>query len=174
MKFFKQEPKKSVLFVCVQNAGRSQMAEGFFKKYAPKEYEGISAGTMPVSEINPLAVMVMREVGIDISRQKSKEITEDMIRNSSKIVNMAVIWIRINMNSKRIIIPLIYAAIMVTAFVVMPSNPDKIEISMDLIQTFRILSAITIGVFWGILGITFGSLWDKFLSKEQTMESKLY
>ena len=88
MKFFKHEFKKSVLFVCVQNAGRSQMAEGFFKKYAPKEYEGISAGTMPVSEINPLAVEVMREVGIDISGQKSKEITEDMIRNSSKIVNM--------------------------------------------------------------------------------------
>ena len=88
MKFFKHEPKKSVLFVCIQNAGRSQMAEGFFKKYAPKEYEGISAGTMPVSEINPLAVEVMREVDIDISGQKSKEITEDMIRNSSKIVNM--------------------------------------------------------------------------------------
>lgn len=87
MKFFKQ-PKKSVLFICVQNAGRSQMAEGFFKKYAPKEYEGISAGTMPVSEINPLAVEVMREVDVDISGQKSKEITEDMIRNSSKIVNM--------------------------------------------------------------------------------------
>ena len=88
MKIFKHESKKSVLFVCVQNAGRSQMAEGFFKKYAPKEYEGISAGTMPVSEINPLAVEVMREVDIDISGQKSKEITEDMIRNSSKIVNM--------------------------------------------------------------------------------------
>ena len=88
MKFFKHESKKSVLFVCVQNAGRSQMAEGFFKKYAPNEYEGISAGTMPVSEINPLAVEVMREVDIDISGQNSKEITEDMIRNSSKIVNM--------------------------------------------------------------------------------------
>lgn len=88
MKFFKHESKKSVLFVCVQNAGRSQMAEGFFKKYAPKEYEAISAGTMPISEINPLAVEVMREVDIDISGQKSKEITEDMIRNSSKIVNM--------------------------------------------------------------------------------------
>lgn len=88
MKFFKHESKKSVLFVCVQNAGRSQMAEGFFKKYAPKKYEAISAGTMPVSEINPLAVEVMREVDIDISGQKSKEITEDMIRNSSKIVNM--------------------------------------------------------------------------------------
>lgn len=89
-------------------------------------------------------------------------------------LGMAVIWIRINMNSKRIIIPLIYAAIMVTAFVVMPSNPDKIEISMDLIQTFRILSAITIGAFWGILGITFGSLWDKFLSKEQTVTTSLF
>lgn len=89
-------------------------------------------------------------------------------------LGMAVIWIRINMNSKRIIIPLIYAAIMITAFVVMPSNPDKIEISMDLIQTFRILSAITIGAFWGILGITFGSLWDKFLSKEQTVTSSLF
>ena len=88
MKFFKHESKKSVLFVCVQNAGRSKMAEGFFKKYAPKEFEGISAGTMPVSEINPLAVEVMREVDIDISGQNSKEITEDMIRNSSKIVNM--------------------------------------------------------------------------------------
>lgn len=88
MKFFKHEPKKSVLFVCVQNAGRSQMAEGFFKKYAPKEYEAISAGTMPVSEINPIAVQAMSEVGVDISTQKSKEITEDMIRNSSKIVNM--------------------------------------------------------------------------------------
>lgn len=89
-------------------------------------------------------------------------------------LGMAVFWIRTNMNSKRIIIPLIYAAIMVTAFVVMPSNPDKIEISMDLIQTFRILSAITIGVFWGILGITFGSLWDKFLSKEQTVTTSLF
>ena len=89
-------------------------------------------------------------------------------------LGMAVIWIRTRMNSKKIIIPLMYAAIMVTAYVVMPSNPDKIEISMDLIQTFRILTAITIGVFWGILGIIFGSLWDKFLSKEQTLAAKLY
>ena len=91
MKFFKHQPKKSVLFVCVQNAGRSQMAEGFFKEYAPKEYEAISAGTMPVSEINPLAVQAMSEIGIDISIQKSKEITKDMIRNSSKIVNMGCV-----------------------------------------------------------------------------------
>lgn len=89
-------------------------------------------------------------------------------------LGMAVIWIRTRMNSKKIIIPLMYAAIMVTAYVVMPSNPDKIEISMDLIQTFRILTAITIGVFWGTLGIICGSLWDKFLSREQTLAVKLY
>jgi predicted cobalt transporter CbtA len=89
-------------------------------------------------------------------------------------LGMAVIWIRTTINSKKIIIPLMYAAIMVTAYVVMPSNPDKIEISMGLLQTFRILTAITIGVFWGILGIIFGSLWDKFLSREQTQAAKLY
>jgi arsenate reductase (thioredoxin) len=88
MKLFKREPVKPILFVCVENAGRSQIAEGFFNKYAPKGYEAVSAGTKPVSQINPIAVEVMREVGIDISNQKSKEITEDMIRNSSNIVNM--------------------------------------------------------------------------------------
>ncbi|HEX6378191.1 MAG TPA: CbtA family protein [Nitrososphaeraceae archaeon] len=89
-------------------------------------------------------------------------------------LGMSVIWIKTRINSKKIIIPLMYAAIMVTAYVIMPPNPDKMEISMDLIQTFRVLTAITIGVFWGILGIMFGSLWDKFLSKEQTLAAKLY
>jgi protein-tyrosine-phosphatase len=79
---------KIVLFVCVQNAGRSQMAEGFFRKYAPRGYVTLSAGTKPSGEISPLAVEVMKEVGIDISNQKSKEITEDMMRDSEKIVNM--------------------------------------------------------------------------------------
>jgi protein-tyrosine-phosphatase len=88
MKFFKREPAKSILFVCVENAGRSQMAEGFFNRYAPKGYEAISAGTKPISQINPIAVKVMWEADIDISNQKSKELTEDMIRNSSNIVNM--------------------------------------------------------------------------------------
>jgi protein-tyrosine-phosphatase len=88
MKFFKREPAKPILFVCVENAGRSQMAEGFFNKYAPKGYQAISAGTKPISQINPIAVEVMREADIDISNQKSKELTEDMIRNSSNIVNM--------------------------------------------------------------------------------------
>lgn len=91
MKFFKRECAKSILFVCVENAGRSQMAEGFFNKYAQREYEAISAGTRPVSQINPVAIQVMGEVSIDISKQKSKEITDDMIRNSSRIVNMGCI-----------------------------------------------------------------------------------
>lgn len=80
--------KKTVLFVCVQNAGRSQMAEGFFRKYAQKDYETISAGTVPTSQINLIAVEVMKEVGIDISSQKPKDLTEDMMRNATTIVNM--------------------------------------------------------------------------------------
>ena len=79
---------KTILFVCVQNAGRSQMAEGFFRKYAPKGYEVISAGTVPTSLINPIAVEVMKEVGIDISKQKPKDLTEDMMRNATAIINM--------------------------------------------------------------------------------------
>ena len=79
---------KKILFVCVENAGRSQMAESFFRKLAPSQYQPISAGTKPVPRINPLAIEVMREVGIDIASQKSKIITEDMIRNSAKIINM--------------------------------------------------------------------------------------
>jgi arsenate reductase len=81
-----------ILFVCVENAGRSQMAEGFFnQRYAPKGYRAISAGTRPVSQINPLAVHAMSEVGIDISGQKSKIITEDMIKASAKSVNMGCV-----------------------------------------------------------------------------------
>ena len=91
MKLFKREPTKLILFVCVENAGRSQMAEGYFNKYAPKGYEAISAGTRPVSQINPIAVQVMRESGIDISNQKSMELTEDMMHNSSSIVNMGCV-----------------------------------------------------------------------------------
>jgi arsenate reductase (thioredoxin) len=83
-----EQPTQTILFVCVENVGRSQMAEGFFNKYAPGRYQAMSAGIKPVSEINPVAIEVMREVGIDISNQKSKEITEDMIRNSYKTVNM--------------------------------------------------------------------------------------
>jgi arsenate reductase (thioredoxin) len=79
---------KKVLFVCVENAGRSQMAEGFFRKYVPRGYTTLSAGTKPSGEINPLVIEVMKEVGINIGNQNSKDITEDMMRDSTKIVNM--------------------------------------------------------------------------------------
>jgi arsenate reductase (thioredoxin) len=84
----KLKSEKTILFVCVENAGRSQMAESFFNKNAPEGYRAISAGTKPVSQINSVVIEVMKEVGIDISNQKSKEITEDMMRNSFKTVNM--------------------------------------------------------------------------------------
>ena len=79
---------KKILFVCVENAGRSQIAEGFFRKYAPDGYESISAGTKPVNNLNPIAVKVMKEIGIDISRQKSKLVSNEMINNSEEVVNM--------------------------------------------------------------------------------------
>ena len=88
LKTKEKEIHKTVLFVCVHNAGRSQMAEGFFRKYAPKGYATLSAGTKPVPEINPLAIQVMKEVGIDINNQRSKDLTENMLRNATTVVNM--------------------------------------------------------------------------------------
>ncbi len=81
-------PSKKVLFVCVENAGRSQMAEGFFRKYCPSGYEPQSAGTKPIGTINPLAVQVMREVGVDITNQTPKTISNSMIEEAFQIVNM--------------------------------------------------------------------------------------
>ena len=60
----------------------------FLQKVCPKEFETIGAGTVPTSQINPISVEVMKEVGIDISRQKPKDLTEDMMRNATAIVNM--------------------------------------------------------------------------------------
>src|SRR6476620_1959802 len=80
--------KNTVLFVCVENAGRSQMAEAFFRKYAPDDYEALSAGTKHTSEINPIVTKAMSQIGIDISKQKPKEMTVEMTRNATKIINM--------------------------------------------------------------------------------------
>lgn len=79
---------KKVLFVCVENAGRSQMAEGFFRKYGPPGYEPQSAGTRPTDRINPAAVQAMGEIGIDITTQRPKTISDSMIRQATRIVNM--------------------------------------------------------------------------------------
>src|SRR5947209_9984433 len=92
MKFFgKPKDEKKVLFVCVENAGRSQIAEGFFRKYAPKGWVPISAGTRPTRGVNPLAVQTMKEVGIDISEQKPKELSDELIRTAFLKVSMGCI-----------------------------------------------------------------------------------
>ena len=79
---------KKILFVCVENAGRSQMAEAFFRKYSLTGYEPISAGTKPSGTINPVAVQAMREVGIDLGSQTPKILTNEIITDSVLSVNM--------------------------------------------------------------------------------------
>ena len=79
---------KNILFVCVENAGRSQMAEAFFRKFAPSRFNVSSAGTIPSSQLNPIVIQVMKEVGIDVMNQHPKLLSDFMIENSSKTVNM--------------------------------------------------------------------------------------
>jgi protein-tyrosine-phosphatase len=79
---------KKILFVCVENAGRSQIAEGFFHKYCPAGYEPQSAGTKPVGTVNSLAVEAMKEIGIDISTHKPKMISDSMVQHATTIINM--------------------------------------------------------------------------------------
>jgi predicted cobalt transporter CbtA len=62
--------------------------------------------------------------------------------------------------SRKIIVPTIYVVIIALAFVVLPANPDEITISSDLLMNFRIVTTITMGIFWGVLGILLGSFWD--------------
>ena len=76
-----------------------------------------------------------------------------------------------NQSKRKIGIPLIiYAAIMIGAYVIFPPNPDRITIPMDLILSFRIASAFTTSIFWGLLGIIFGAFWDKFKPHEISKE----
>lgn len=79
---------KKMLFVCVENAGRSQIAEGLAKLYGKDKIEAISAGTMPSKEINPLVIQVMQERGIDISKNKPKQITNQMVQEADRIIVM--------------------------------------------------------------------------------------
>jgi len=79
---------KKALFVCVENAGRSQMAEAFAKHYGKGKIEALSAGTMPSKEVNPLVIKVMREKEIDISRNKPKLIDTQMVQEADTIIVM--------------------------------------------------------------------------------------
>ena len=82
---------KKILFVCVENAGRSQMAEAFFKKYMPKGFEAISAGTKSSAQVNPIVSQAMNELGIDIENQTPKPISQQIISESEKAINMGCI-----------------------------------------------------------------------------------
>jgi arsenate reductase len=80
--------KPTVLFVCVHNAGRSQMAAGFMRKLAGERVEVLSAGSAPKDSINPIAVAAMSEVGIDISQQQPKVLTTESVMESDAVVTM--------------------------------------------------------------------------------------
>lgn len=75
----------SVLFVCVENAGRSQMAEGFAHRMGLPAH---SAGTIPSSRINPVVVEAMKEKGLDISSNEPKTLTTKMINDADLVVTM--------------------------------------------------------------------------------------
>ena len=78
----------SVLFVCVHNAGRSQMAAGWLRHLAGDAVEVRSAGSLPGDQVNPAAVAAMAEVGIDISGQRPKVLTTDAVEGSDVVVTM--------------------------------------------------------------------------------------
>ena len=80
--------KPTVLFVCVHNAGRSQMAAGFMRELAGDRVEVLSAGSAPKNSINPVAVEAMAEVGIDIAHQQPKVLTTDAVLESDAVVTM--------------------------------------------------------------------------------------
>lgn len=79
------DQERSLLFVCVENAGRSQMAEAFAKELG---LVASSAGTMPPESVNPIVVQVMKEKGIDLSSKRPKMLTIDMINQASLVVTM--------------------------------------------------------------------------------------
>ncbi len=79
---------KKILFVCVHNSGRSQMAEAFFNKYADGKAQAFSAGTHYASHIIPTVVEAMKEVGIDISSKRPKMLTLEMLGTADKVITM--------------------------------------------------------------------------------------
>ena len=78
----------SVLFVCVHNAGRSQMAAGFLRALAGDRVQVLSAGSLPADRVNPVAVRAMAEVGIDIVGEQPKILTADAVRASDVVITM--------------------------------------------------------------------------------------
>lgn len=80
--------KPTVLFVCVHNAGRSQMAAGYLQALAGDRIDVLSAGSEPKDQINPVAVDVMREEGVDIANNAPKLLTVDAVKESDVVITM--------------------------------------------------------------------------------------
>ena len=78
----------SVMFVCIHNAGRSQMAAAYLNHLAGDRIEVRSSGTMPKDEVNPAVVEVMLEEGIDISGNKPKVLTDELVQDSDYVITM--------------------------------------------------------------------------------------
>lgn len=79
---------KKILFVCVENSCRSQMAEGFARSFGKGVFEPYSAGSKPSGKINPMAIEAMKEVGIDISSQKSKGFDDLGIKQFDAVITL--------------------------------------------------------------------------------------
>jgi arsenate reductase len=86
MRIMKNTPE--VLFVCVHNAGRSQMAAALLDHYARGRVHVRSAGSVPADEINPAVVEAMAEVGIDISKEFPKSLTDEVVRHADAVITM--------------------------------------------------------------------------------------
>ncbi|QIM16128.1 arsenate reductase ArsC [Leucobacter insecticola] len=78
----------TVLFVCVHNAGRSQMAAGFLRELGAGRIEVRSAGSMPADQLNPVAIEAMAEVGIDIATEAPKVLTPEAVQESDVVITM--------------------------------------------------------------------------------------
>ena len=82
---------KTVLFVCVHNSGRSQMAAAYFNYFAGSLVNAISAGTQPSKSVNPTVAEAMLEEGIDISKNKPILLTTDMLQSADRVISMGCI-----------------------------------------------------------------------------------
>lgn len=81
-------PRPTVLFVCVHNAGRSQIAAGFLKHLAGDRVEVLSAGSNPADIVNPIASQAMAEAGIDVSREVPRLLADSEVRQADVVVTM--------------------------------------------------------------------------------------
>src|SRR4051812_39062109 len=82
------DDRPEILFVCVHNAGRSQMAAGLLQREAGDRIRVISAGSEPADQLNPAVVEAMEEVGIDISAERPKKLEDEMVRESDVVITM--------------------------------------------------------------------------------------